>query len=61
MQLIWKKPTYAQDPKGGERDQFVENPRLVILYVKQDRVLVAVWIDCTQDESSNQSAEERAP
>jgi len=51
----------AADPKDAEkneRSQLNEVPRIVVLYVEHNEVVVSKWIEGTKNESSRQSTEE---
>jgi hypothetical protein len=52
---------HPDDSKSDERDQLEENPRFVVLHVKEYRVLVTEGIDRSQYKSGDQRAEERSP
>lgn len=53
--------TYAYNAEADEGDELEEDPGLVVLHEEQHRVLVAEWVDGTQDERRDQRAEERTP
>ena len=49
------------DAEQQEGEQLDEYPRVVVLDVEEDRVLVAERVDGLQDEGGDQSAEEGPP
>ena len=57
----WFRKTYSDSSKKDERNQLEKDPGLAILDVEEDRVLIAVRIDGSNDESGDKSAEEGAP
>lgn len=53
--------TSTDDSKSNEGNQLDKDPGLVVFDEKEDGMFIAEWIDRSQDESSNEGAEERSP
>lgn len=52
---------YSEYAEKNERQQFDDEPRIVILDVEQYEMIVAERVERTQNKGSGQSTEERAP
>ena len=59
-----RKPPYPTHPNSAQQDErhkFLQMPRLVVVNVEHDQVVVAKRVDGAQDERCDERTEERSP